>query len=372
MRLTALLALISAVLSACATPYSPLVIVKGSQNFVGLADQLSPERPLDVVLVHGMCTHDEAWAEGAMRMLTATIDPNISLGPRDNKAPSLSERIPPPAVRVVKADAVIAGSLLRMTGIIWSPLTASLKEQLSYDDTGEPTDCAADATCKPKRAKLNGLAKDKLLNDCLSDAMAYQGASRPVMRAAMIAAFTEAFKDTPADTRIVLISDSLGSKLSFDALSEMLLSANPSQAKSVAARVGQIFMNANQLPILGLADQVVSASPGVAAVVAMPGGPPDSLQRFLALRLASDLKANNVGQRLAIIAFTDPNDLLSYRLLPSRYASPDVAVSDVLVSNEKTIFGLVERPDMAHTKYITNPDVAKAIACGHPKSSRCR
>ena len=31
-----------------------------------------------------------------------------------------------------------------------------------------------------------------------------------------------------------------------------------------------------------------------------------------------------------MVAFTDPNDLLSYRLLPARYAAPDVAVADAL------------------------------------------
>jgi hypothetical protein len=75
---------------------------------------------------------------------------------------------------------------------------------------------------------------------------------------------------------------------------------------------------------------------------------------------------------LTLVAFNDPNDLLSYRLLPSRYATEDVAVADVLVSNDKTYIGFVERPDTAHTEYTANKDVATAIACGIPKSKRCR
>jgi len=364
---TSLLGLACAALTACTTPYSPSVIVKGSPSFLGLADQLSPDRPLDVVLVHGMCTHDKAWGRAAIHTLQAAMTANIAAA-RDTEA---SGTIPlAPGVEFVRETAVIDGSKVRMTAIIWSPLTAPLKQQLRYDDTGEPTDCAVDATCKPKRARLNGLAKDTLLNDCLSDAMAYQGASRPVMRDAMVAAFNEVFKDTPADARIVLISASLGSKLSFDALSQMLESGSPGAGQAAAARLGQIFMNANQLPILGLADQRLPGT--LATAAAAPEVPADSLQRFLAARSAVGLHAQALTPRLAVIAFTDPNDLLSYRLLPSRYASPQVAVSDVLVSNETTVLGLIERPDTAHTAYVTNPDVASAIACGRPKSARCR
>lgn len=217
---------------------------------------------------------------------------------------------------------------------------------------------------------MNGLAKDKLLNDCLADAMAYQGLSRPVMRAAMVGALMDAFADTPPDARIVLVSDSLGSKLSFDALTEILQTGAPGPAKTAAARLGQIFMKANQLPILGLADQVVSGTPAAAALAG--GGPPDSLQDYLNQRRRGAAVAAVAPPKLAVVAFTDPNDLLSYRLLPSRYAGPDVAISDVLVSNEKTVFGLLERPDTAHTEYMANLDVAKAIACGMPKSARCR
>lgn len=30
-------------------------------------DLLSPTRPLDLVMVHGMCTHDESWAQDAVK-----------------------------------------------------------------------------------------------------------------------------------------------------------------------------------------------------------------------------------------------------------------------------------------------------------------
>lgn len=375
MRLSTLLAVACLALTGCSTPYSPPVVVKGSPNFIGLADLLSPDQPLDVILVHGMCTHDKAWATGAMTQLAAAMDANVAVQKSDAKslAPMATGL---PSIELVPGKAVIAGSELRMTGIVWSPLTAGLKQQLLYDNTGDPTDCATDVTCKPKRATINAAAKDKLLNDCLADAVAYQGKSRETIQGAMVAALEKALSDSPPNSRIVLISDSLGSKISFDALSAILLSPKPSAAKEAAARLGQIFMNANQLPILGLADQVITAGPPVVVTEkAMPPSlPSDSLKLFLSLRSkpTSDFKFNATGPSLAVIAFTDPNDLLSYRLLPSRYATPGVALSDVLVSNQTTYFGLIERPDTAHTEYMANPGVATAIACGIPKSARCK
>jgi hypothetical protein len=99
----------------------------------------------------------------------------------------------------------------------------------------------------------------------------------------------------------------------------------------------------------------------------------DSLQRFLELRRRqSGIPRAEAIARLAVVAFTDPNDLLSYRLLPARYAAPDVAVADVLVSNDKTWLGLIENPVAAHLDYLANPDVGDLIACGFPRAPSCR
>jgi hypothetical protein len=102
--------------------------------------------------------------------------------------------------------------------------------------------------------------------------------------------------------------------------------------------------------------------------------PPDSLQRFLELRRmqAQAPKRTESLSKLAVVAFTDPNDLLSYRLLPSRYAGPDVVIADVLVSNSSTWLGLLEDPFAAHLNYLQNKDVGGMIACGWPRSKVCQ
>ena len=57
-------------------------------------------------------------------------------------------------------------------------MTAGLKKQLTYDYTAAPTNCAASCVCSLGRAKYKGQFKDGLLNDCLADALIYQGDSR--------------------------------------------------------------------------------------------------------------------------------------------------------------------------------------------------
>ena len=177
---------------------------------------------------------------------------------------------------------------------------------------------------------------------------------------------------------IVVISASLGSKMVFDALTDML---QPTQdraqtlvANSIQSRLAVMFMAANQLPILGLADQdLVSTKSGI---IEDNKSDWDSLKRFLKARQSHAAESVRIAgesfTRLSVVAFTDPNDLLSYRLLPSRYKLEQVDVADILVSNRQTYFGLLENPLTAHSTYLQNQDVVRFIACGNPTSGLCK
>jgi hypothetical protein len=69
---------------------------------------------------------------------------------------------------------------------------------------------------------------------------------------------------------------------------------------------------------------------------------------------------------LTVVAFTDPNDLLSYRLVPEAIGTADVRLINVILSNAPTIGGWVERPDVAHMGYGDNPWVMRYLVEGHP------
>lgn len=358
-RLLAPLALSLILLSACSTPYRPAIVVRDSTSFPGIAGVIAADktRAVDVVLVHGICTHDAGWAEQSIDQVAGIVETHAPPSPAAAAG----------GIQLIERSVQVAGGTVRFHAIVWSALTANLKHQLDDDNTGTPSDCSVDTVCKPQRAKFNGVVKDWLLNDCLSDAMIYEGDSHEAIRDAMVDTVSRVIEANPNDAgTLVVVAQSLGSKMLFDALSAMLESNQPrTQAlgQQAARRLGLIFMAGNQMPILGLAEQNLVAR-------AMPAQ--DALQRFLDLRRRQAVpRAGTIG-RLGVVAFTDPNDLLSYRLLPARYAAPDVAVADVLVSNDRSWLGLLENPLTAHMDYLGNPDVAALIACGYPKVAGCR
>ena len=78
-------------------------------------------------------------------------------------------------------------------------------------------------------------------------------------------------------------------------------------------------------------------------------------------------------ERLQLVAFSDPNDLLSYEIDPSDsiIASAGVDVVNVIVSNRRTFVWLVENPSSAHRTYLENDEVEHLIACGNPPAEVC-
>jgi hypothetical protein len=365
LALTALLAFL--LLSGCTMPFRPPVQVAGGASFTGIDAIIkqSAALPVDVILVHGMCTKTDAWAHSTVDAVMAAIEPGYV--PKPGYLPPSSAA---DAIHVVHRDEVVRGVPIRFSVLIWSPLVAGLKHQLDFDRTGTATDCAVDGECRPRRARFNGVFKDGLLNDCLADALIYQGDSRETIRQKMIDALDASFARQGSGP-LILITESLGSKITFDALNAMLegkgAAAQVQSARVAASRLVQVFMIANQLPILGMADQVAGDQQTARLVPAA-----DPLQRFLALRQAFSRSAERQFSELTLVALTDPNDLLSYRLLPSRYASEVVHVADVLVSNQSTYLGLLENPATAHTTYFSNPDVGVVLACGSFDRAHCK
>lgn len=364
-KLTALPLLLS--LSACTTPYHPPRFMEAGARFPGLIDfvRAAPSRTVDVLLVHGMCTHDARWAADTVRTLAAALPANAGPAPARAAEPAPQVEIIPDTVRTPQGE-------IRFQSLIWSALTTPLKTQLCYDQTDKSPICQGSQPFQPQRAGINAKLKDKLLDDCLADAMIYQGAARGEiqrhMREAILRATAQSAQPEPP-APLVVISESLGSNILFDTLNGMLdePAASPAavSAQRAVDRLAYLSMAANQIPILALADQRLP-SPGALGVTAH-----DSLQRLLLRRRGPSPQAAGVA-RLTVVAYTDPNDLLSYTLERERYARKDVEVFNVRVSNAPTWFGAFARPDVAHLRYLENPDVAGLISCGQPRSAACK
>jgi hypothetical protein len=86
---------------------------------------------------------------------------------------------------------------------------------------------------------------------------------------------------------------------------------------------------------------------------------------------------NKSANPIHIVAFTDPNDMLSYPL-PEGYckkysSSKSARCTNVLVSNNaSSLFGQISNPVTAHTSYDSNKAVIRLIACGTNQHSLYR
>jgi hypothetical protein len=183
---------------------------------------------------------------------------------------------------------------------------------------------------------------------------------------------------TGADDRpIVFVTESLGSKFLFDAVRMIW---NEHQKRSVEAQqrlalriasIQMIFMVANQIPLLDQASPVTPVlAPTAMAKAPLPNAHSPSVHAFLSILSDSRLKAPKELQEAelgkhTIVAFSDPNDLLSYRLLLADLETNSARLINVIVSNDKTLIGWVEHPANAHCGYSWNPHVIAMIVKGY-------
>ena len=366
---------------SCTAPYKkPKIEPRENGEFLGLRDLLASaqENTIDVLLVHGMCTHGKDWAEKAVVNLNSAID-----GVQDVQLKEVA--VDGTQVRLYQQKLTSPAGVVRANAIVWSPVLAPLKNQLCYDQTSKSNACTTSGLPQDKypydRAWLNAKFKDVMLNDCLVDAIIYQGRARDAiseqLQKAIIQALGTVGKGAPDEkplavaakevTPLVVLTDSLGSKVTFDAIYKLATNADTEMAAAGGQtfdRVAQVFMQANQIPLLALADQGIDET--VTRKSIMDGYPPDPIDSLINKR--GIFRAVKTPSMLRVIAFTDPNDLLSYALLGAkRKVSYDVV--DVIVSNENTYLWMFENPYAAHTTYGQNAEVIKLIACGNPIKS---
>ena len=321
--------------------------------------------------------------------------------------------------------------------ITWSPMTRWLKNQLlGYDgaplfpfDSGQWG--SGIKTCRdvneivslpsleeqrktepvaPVRTLANGYLKWSVLDRDLADALIYVGKYGDGMRAGMEAALCRAFSATPhssdsvdcskADTlplngHIIFVTHSLGSRLTYDTLSPLGDALHgrwlgAPLAEYIKAHLVGVYMMANQLPMLGLAnvdpkwdplevnsqhpfelDRESEVKPTESAAKATPFEKNilahDSLARLLSDREQYYTKKQEVAPTLNLVSFNDTNDLLTWHL-PPWYAAgslrPRVNVTDIFVENGVRWFGMLENPATAHSGYFSNRNVARVMMCG--------
>ncbi len=350
------------------------------ESFLGIAHALdSSEGETKVLMVHGVGDHMPGYAAEFAEKLGQELDltvqsrrkKNITLiNPRNPEKKLGNLRIS----RLLNKDRTKELLFYELT---WSEITKQEKALLEFDNSGEAAF---------RRTEINNLMK-QFANDTGPDPIIYLGKSRKDI----LTAFTQSFcwmthgdwRDLPDDgyhvcssineispeqirfDNYALVSHSLGSRIVIDGMqfiSAMIAeSGDLKKSRQVIDALKDqyipIYMLSNQLPMLQLGRELPEFI-GKKKEFCSPEGEYYS-QRLLA--------------KTSIIAFSDPNDLLSYTIpdgfedkyLDSRLCI-DVTNIIINVADIVDIFGLgkVANPLDAHIGYDTDDRVIGLIAKG--------
>jgi hypothetical protein len=284
-----------------------------------------------------------------------------------------------------------SGKELTFYELTWSEITRQEKALLNFDTSGE---------YDFRRARINAMLK-KFSNDTGPDPIIYLGQSRGPILAAFAQSFcwmaTGEWEELPKDGKhactglndtsaghianddYVIISHSLGSRIAIDGMQRIAaILASPQKSvpanqkitlstKAIEALQNHripIFMLSNQLPMLQLGRELPEVA-GQEASYCRPEG--------------ANFKKRMVSET-DIIAFSDPNDLLSYGIPPGfaeKYIDSRLCarITNVNINIAKIMdaFGMTDlaNPLEAHVGYDTDDRVVAMIArgVGNPGSS---
>lgn len=349
-------------LSACSKPYGSSEIFEDGQHstnpFFGLRDIVRQDGA-KVIWVHGMCSHNKQWAKKRHDRLVSITNATRLSKPYGTLVTSSNG-----AYRVEYKD-VVEGQLLETRYLVWSPLTMKAKQPLEIDTSGEVI-----------QARINKSLKKNLMNDCLADAVAYLGKPGDEIRRWMKGEvcnilgghisssdrcnLSRQYNKKP----VLLVSESLGSIMLSDAANAIWDETSKSKKEELASRLSDVqmmFLIANQIPLLKVANYDRNSIRSTA-----DQNIPELVQLLSkARRLNQAYDTSNKRGSLRVVEFTDPNDLLSYRLEKSINYPKDVLLTNVTVSNAYTYFGLLENPIDAHCGYAWNKYVLRIIVDGY-------
>jgi hypothetical protein len=390
-----------------------------SQGFAGLDDLAQMGTPVGgttlpprVLWTHGMCTPSDGtqpgspytwWQVRTRDLLAAYPGASQSGGPTIT---SLSQGGAQLIKETLNVPARVAGAsrTMELWFFDWSPLTRPFKARAIGDiESGKGNPYKYD------RATLNKALKQGLIKDCFVDVVVYLGRNGDHIRSDAQLAVCDLLDGTfdPATgcagasgaRFTALISESLGSTVLFDAFRSLRLDYVTARKSSVdrlmaiapkLQAVARILKGAPAKPNPALntynanmanANEAMGRARTNSANISVAMG---SLTNFYMLAnqlpllnfsgaadvpldefVASAMEKRKPGEgaaALTVVAFVDPNDLLSFRLVPRTDRG---RVIDFVVSNADTYLGYAELPTTAHCGYVRNGYVMHAIVFGY-------
>lgn len=370
-------------LSGC----SSLNVTRVHDPFAGLKGLYESNASTSVLVVHGMGHHSPGYSKpmqiGIMQRLDGTSQEAVSTSYQ------LQLNKYPIGVITRSVYSSPSGKRVDFVELEWSDATRPIKEvllDLREDDRER-------GFLEENRLSLNSAGKT-FVNTRLADPLIYGGAFGEVLRGAVKTAICVLLRgDKNAESsqcelatvdsgsgEVAIISSSMGSSLVFDTVSRVSEAGTQKEKAAVNAflqRAKRVFMFANQIPLLDLRELGDVSGPNWLDSYPCPENPPSSsvpatgsrgLRNFLILQknVATTDEALPASLALNVVAFSDPNDLLTYGLserfkskcTPARFAN-------VTVTNASTGWLFVAaNPVDAHTGYDVNPVVLDLLVNG--------
>jgi len=349
------------------------------QEFSGLQPHLKRHPgKMKVLMVHGVGDHKPGYATEFHEKLAKELD--LSVTSKAHKNIQLQDSANPDKslgnLRINRFLNKDKSQEIMFYELTWSDITAKEKEVLAYDNSGEYSF---------RRAEINDLMK-RFSNDTGPDPIIYLGESREKILLSFAQSFcwmtSGNWEDLPTDTKescqafdisainndqYAFVSHSLGSRITIDGMQRIAsilgnenLNTNAHVTninEALKQKTIPIYMMSNQLPMLQLGRKLPEIS-GQKDEYCQAGGEKYS-QRMLA--------------KTPIVAFSDPNDLLSYAIpqgfvekyLDSRLC---INVTNININIAHVFdafgFGKIANPMEAHIGYDTDDRVIALIAKG--------
>ena len=352
--------------------------IRGSR-FNGISSYLADGEVVKVLIVHGIGTHRPGHSAIISENIASSLGLNILSKHKDINIMNLrnpEQRLA--NLRIKSMRNVDSSKKVVFYELTWSDITAERKKVLDFDTSGQYAH---------RRAPFNNTMK-AFLNDVGPDPMIYVADKENLILRATQQAICWMLADGEGDEiednqsnvcsvsslsrlsnlekyNIVFITHSLGSRIIMDALGEIvetlnddqIVAGHPALVSKLQEKEMTVFMLSNQMPLL----QIGLPAPKVVGQI-------DSY-----CRTNGKNYSHRSFNKLNIVAFTDPNDLLSYSItqdfvdhyLDSRMC-PVVTNIHINVADRITAFGIeVVNPIAAHGNYDSDERVIELISRGN-------
>ncbi len=348
------------------------------------ARQGRPNRALKIMMVHGIGSHRPGHGTRLAENLAAALD----LPMTKRRFREFELEAPAGAIFGDPRGGTVPVGWLRVSRffnedferdlffyeLTWDSIVEEEKQNLAYDTSGEESF---------RRAGLNDAMK-RFVNDTVPDVMMYKGSSKPLIQASVGQTLcwmvTKRWGEIPDGGRhrcdpryhemqllevdeLVFFSHSLGSRIAIDSFQALLATIHDPRTE-IDDRIRESFRNkrflffmlSNQLPLLQLG--------------ASPPAVHDRIRDYC--RASGARYPDRWVREVSVIAFSDPNDVMSYTLRPGfldRYVDSRLCPSAVNVlvnvAPTRSLFGVGELADpyRAHVSYDDDERVI-ALAVG--------